>query len=71
MNEMRKNAMISDLETLEGKLKKEAKERTYLCKFVEDLTRKIDEIPTNNTYPATTTFNNTRIYRHTYFHLVS
>ena len=43
MKEMRKNALISELEGFEEKLKKEQKERTYLCKFVEDLTRKIDE----------------------------
>lgn len=43
MKEMRKNALISEVEGFEEKLKKESKERTYLCKFVEDLTRKIDE----------------------------
>lgn len=43
--EMRKTALNSDLESLESKLKKEAKERTYLCKYVEDLTRKISDLP--------------------------
>lgn len=44
MKEMRKNALVSDVEGFEEKIKKEQKERTYLCKFVEDLTRKIDDL---------------------------
>lgn len=38
--------MTSDIENIENKIKKEQKERTYLCKFVENLTKKIDELPT-------------------------
>lgn len=44
IKEMRKNALLSDVESLETKIKKEQKERNYLCNFVEDLTRKIDEL---------------------------
>ncbi|EAR98927.2 hypothetical protein TTHERM_00257170 (macronuclear) [Tetrahymena thermophila SB210] len=57
LKEMRKNALLTDVECVETKLKKEQKERTYLCKFVEDLTRKIDELPQSITTRASTSRN--------------